>query len=231
LALALDFAKARVYAGGGFTSVLNSVQGYFVGLTNPSDGALPVEIASFVIVSNHLDAELTWKTATEVDNSGFEVEREPSTAAGTQVWSQAGFVKGSGTSNSPKSYSFTDSNVPPGKYSYRLKQIDNNGAFKYSAEVEIVVGAAPKVFELSQNFPNPFNPATNIQFTVPADGRATLKIFNTLGQEVATLFNGDATAGTYHQVQFNGSNLASGIYFSRLEFGGKMQVKKMLLLK
>ena len=89
----------------------------------------------------------------------------------------------------------------------------------------------PGSFMLSQNYPNPFNPTTNIQFTVPADGRAVLKVFNTLGQEVATLFDGEATTGTYHQVQFNASNLASGIYFSRLEFDGKMQMKKMVLLK
>ena len=89
----------------------------------------------------------------------------------------------------------------------------------------------PSVFNLAQNYPDPFNPSTTIQFTVPSNGRAILKIFNLLGQEVATLFDGEATEGTYHQVQFNGSNLASGIYFSRLEFGGKMQVKKMLLLK
>jgi Secretion system C-terminal sorting domain len=89
----------------------------------------------------------------------------------------------------------------------------------------------PTVFNLAQNYPNPFNPSTNIQFTVPAEGRATLKVFNMLGQEVATLFNDNAEAGIYHQVEFNASNLASGIYFSQLEFGGKMQMKKMLLLK
>ena len=90
---------------------------------------------------------------------------------------------------------------------------------------------APYEFVLSQNYPDPFNPSTIIQFTIPSNGRAVLKVFNLLGQEVATLFDGEALAGTNHQVQFNGSNLASGIYFSRLEFGGKMQVKKMLLLK
>ncbi len=87
------------------------------------------------------------------------------------------------------------------------------------------------VFNLAQNYPDPFNPSTIIQFTVPNNGRAVLKVFNVLGQEVATLFDGEAAAGTNHQVQFNGSNLASGIYFSRLEFGGKMQVKRMMLLK
>ncbi len=89
----------------------------------------------------------------------------------------------------------------------------------------------PAVFSLAQNYPNPFNPSTMIQFTVPSTGRAVLKVFNVLGQEVATLFNGEATAGVNHQVQFNASNLASGVYFSRLEFGGKMQMNKMLLLK
>jgi Ice-binding-like/Secretion system C-terminal sorting domain len=90
---------------------------------------------------------------------------------------------------------------------------------------------SPYEFVLSQNYPDPFNPSTVIQFTIPSNGRAVLKVFNILGQEVATLFNDEAVAGVNHQVQFNGSNFASGIYFSRLEFGGKMQVKKMVLLK
>jgi len=201
-----------------------------------SSGPLPIELTSFLGTSQRLDAELTWKTATEVDNYGFEVERKPLpnspiTGEGTQGWDKAGFVAGSGTSDSPKEYSFTDHNIAAGKYSYRLKQVDHAGAFKYSAEIEVAVGVAPKVFELSQNFPNPFNPATNIQFTVPKDGRTTLKIYNALGQEVATLFNGQAAAGIYHQVQFNASNLASGTYFARLDFNGKVQLKKMMLLK
>jgi Secretion system C-terminal sorting domain len=89
----------------------------------------------------------------------------------------------------------------------------------------------PAVFALSQNYPNPFNPTTEIQFTVPSNGRAVLKVFNVLGQEVATLFDGQAEVGTIHQAQFNATNLASGVYFSRLEFGGKVQMRKMLLLK
>jgi hypothetical protein len=177
-----------------------------------------------------------------VNNYGFEIERKqiplnPPLQGGSRAvgeaggFSKVGFVSGSGTTNSPHEYSFTDRNLTVGQTSYRLKQIDRDGVFKYSQSVEVEVGVVPRVFELSQNYPNPFNPSTNIQFTVPADGRATLKIFNTVGQEVATLFNGEAAAGKYNQVQFNASNLASGIYFSRLEFNGKMQMKKMLLLK
>ncbi len=96
---------------------------------------------------------------------------------------------------------------------------------------EVLHSTVPNGFELAQNYPDPFNPSTIIQFTVPSDGRAVLRVFNVLGQEVATLYNDEAAAGVVHQVQFNGSNLASGIYFSRLESGGNMQVKKMLLLK
>jgi Secretion system C-terminal sorting domain len=89
----------------------------------------------------------------------------------------------------------------------------------------------PGKYTLAQNYPNPFNPSTIIRFTVPSNGRAELRIFNVLGQEVATLFSDEAAAGVSHQVQFNASNLASGIYFSQLEFGGTIQVKKMLLLR
>ena len=95
----------------------------------------------------------------------------------------------------------------------------------------ISANVVPTYFSLSQNYPNPFNPSTIIQFTVPSNGHAVLKVFNVLGQEVVTLFEGEAAAGINHQVEFDASNLASGIYFSRLEFGGQMQVKKMLLLK
>ncbi len=90
---------------------------------------------------------------------------------------------------------------------------------------------APLAFELLQNYPNPFNPSTTITFTVPVRGHAVVKVFNMLGQEVATVFNGEAMAGTYTTVQFNAAGFASGLYIARLEYGGRMQMKKMMLLK
>ena len=193
---------------------------------------LPLEITSYKATVEQTTAYLQWTTATEVNNSGFEVQRRTmssnqSPAAG---WGKVGFVAGNGTSNVPHNYSFTDQKLATGTYSYRLKQIDRSGAFIYSQALEISI-EVPKVFALSQNYPDPFNPTTTIQFTVPSDGRAMLKVFNTLGQTVATLFDGVATAGEYHQATFDASGLSSGIYFARLEFGGKMLVKKMLLLK
>jgi len=195
-----------------------------------SETALAITLSSFNVTASRLSVELAWTTTTEINSAGYEIQR--SLASDPQsAWQDVGFVAGAGNSNSPINYSYSDMNLTATNYNYRLKQIDRSGNFYYSQSIEVEVGVAADVFELSQNFPNPFNPSTNIQFTVPTDGRATLKVFNTLGQEVATLFNDNASAGIYHQVQFNAANLASGIYFSQLEFAGKVQIKKMLLLK
>ncbi|MBP6672158.1 MAG: T9SS type A sorting domain-containing protein, partial [Bacteroidetes bacterium] len=113
---------------------------------------------------------------------------------------------------------------------YRLKQIDRDGKFAYSQTVE-VTAAAPTVFALSENYPNPFNPSTTIEFTLQNTGLTTLKVYNAVGQEVATLVNEVLEAGVYHQKQFNAGNLASGIYFARLTSGSQSQLKKLVLIK
>jgi hypothetical protein len=101
---------------------------------------------------------------------------------------------------------------------------------------DVVVSVAkgtdiPKVFALNQNYPNPFNPSTTISFTLAKDGFTTLKIYDMLGREVATLVNGDRKAGVINTVTFNASKLASGVYFSRLVSNGSVQVKKLILMK
>jgi hypothetical protein len=188
---------------------------------------------------------LHWNTVTEVNNSGFDIERciinpqsaisnLPAETHGVQAGSQfskVGFVSGSGTSAGPKQYSFIDHNLAAGLYSYRLKQIDRSGAFKYTQEVQVDVGTAPKAFTLGQNYPNPFNPSTTLEFTFERNGKATVKIFNILGQEVATVFNQEVEAGRIYQAQFNASHFTSGVYMSVLESGGKRLFRKMLLVK
>jgi len=175
---------------------------------------------------------LNWNTATEVNNYGFEVERR---AVSSIQWTAIRFVPGSGTSNSPHNYSFTDQTLAAGTYSYRLKQIDNDGSFKYTKEAEVSI-EAPKVFELSQNFPNPFNPSTSIQYGLPSRSIVRLVIYNVLGQVVKELINAEQPAG-YQSVLWN-ANVASGMYFYRLEAISVVdpsirfvQTKKMLLLK
>ena len=181
-------------------------------------------------------------TATETNNYGFEVERtfRGPLAAATDTskpaivavrWDSVGFVRGSGASSSPRQYLFRDGNLPAGRYSYRLKMVDATKGSAFSAAVDVVVGLAPKVFSLSQNYPNPFNPSTTIEFTIPEDGRTTLRVYDLLGREVETLLDQPLKAGEYHQAVFNASRLASGVYFSVLRFNDKPLVKKMLLLK
>jgi hypothetical protein len=97
--------------------------------------------------------------------------------------------------------------------------------------MQVVVGSAPRVFTLSQNYPNPFNPTTTIEFTLANDGRATLKVYDVLGREVATLLDENRKAGEYQQVVFDASRYSSGVYFAVLRSGGKQLLKKMLLLK
>ena len=193
---------------------------------------LPVELTSFTATSDRLTARLQWATATEKDNYGFDVERTgQGDSKGTKSWAKINFVSGSGTSNMQHRYSFDDKNLTPGSYTYRLKQIDHNGAFKYSQTVEVEVGTAPKEFTLSENYPNPFNPTTNIEFTVRDNGPATLKVYNIVGQAVAELFNGRAEAGKIYLETFDASRFASGIYFSVLQMGNQRLVHKMSLLK
>ncbi len=184
--------------------------------------SLPVELSAFTATASTSSATLKWSTATEVNNYGYDIERrlvsvDASTVVDAQTlyasmqWTKVGFVAGNGTSNVAHTYSYTDANVSSGKYAYRLKQIDNSGTYKYSSEAEVSV-TTPKNFMLSQNYPNPFNPTTTITYDIPAVGSlhvVTLKVYDIIGREVATLVNESKEAGSY-QVTFNASKLASG---------------------
>jgi hypothetical protein len=146
-------------------------------------------------------------------------------------WKTIGFVKGAGTTTSPSEYSYTDDPPSAGRYAYRLKQIERNGAFKYYGSVEIEIVAAPMKLALSENYPNPFNPSTVIRFTVPDEGRAIVKVFNVVGEEVGTLFDDIATAGRYYDVTFNASRISSGVYFYAIQYGDQRIIKKMMLVR
>ena len=198
------------------------------------DNVVTAELNSFTAVSSGNNVVLNWTTATEINNSGFEILRGVYPAnSGTQndnEWEKVGFVPGFGTTTEPKSYSFVDDNVSTGIYKYRLKQIDFDGSFEYSNEIEVEVDFTPKEFVLYQNYPNPFNPGTTIRFSLPESGTVTLKVYNALGQEVNSLMNGFMEAGS-HTINFDASSLNSGIYFYRLNSGQFSEVRKMTLIK
>ena len=134
----------------------------------------------------------------------------------------------------PVLYSFADVGLKAGQYSYRLKQIDYDGSFEYTNEVTVEV-TTPSVFLLEQNYPNPFNPTTTIAFSLAIDSKVSLKIFNTLGQEVELLIDGNMSNG-FHEVNFDASTYNSGVYFYRIDAQGIdgqkfTQVRKMILTK
>ncbi len=216
--------------GWNFSTIWEMIGTNYPRLKANAESALPVELASFTAEIAEKSVELKWRTATEVNNYGFEIQRSAiSTQQSDNVWLKIGFVEGNGTTNAPKSYSFTDKSAS-GKTSYRLKQIDRDGKFEYSRTVEVTAVSAPKEFGLEQNYPNPFNPTTAIGYQLLANGFTSLKVYDALGREVATLVNEAKEAGTY-SVQFDGAKLSSGIYFARLTSSGKTQMRKLLMMK
>ncbi len=193
-----------------------------------ADMPLPVDLASFTTSVTGSIVKLKWTTNSELNNSGFAIERK---SVAVNDWTNIGFVKGHGTTNSPTDYEFTDRNLSSGSYNYRLTQMDLNGNFKYLYLFYEVVIGLPTGFFLSQNYPNPFNPVTKLEFRIPKSGFVTLKVFNAIGQQIETLVKEIKSAGVY-EVEFDGSNFSSGIYFYSMNVdGNNIYTKRMILMK
>lgn len=204
-------------------TIVSGVSGRFI---SPMDfSIIPVELTSFVGSSVNGSVVLNWNTATEINNSGFEIQR----SADRISFSNIAFVPGFGTTTEPRSYSYNDNSVNNGTYYYRLKQIDYNGAFAYSDIVEVDV-ASPIDFALNQNYPNPFNPSTVISYSVPQSSFVTLKVYDVIGNEVATLVNQTQSAGKY-DIRFDASNLSNGVYLYSIKTDNFTSTKKMILMK
>jgi hypothetical protein len=199
--------------------------------------ALPIQLVSFNAVPNTSGARvlLRWSTLSEVNNYGFEIQRGAQSGGEFMTVSGA-FIPGHGTTTVPRDYSYADMGAPSGTWYYRLKQIDLDGAVHYSdpAKVDVQAGGTaqdvPAVFSLGQNFPNPFNPETTIRYGLPARSHVELAVYNLLGERVAVLVQGEQESG-FHEVRFDGTSLASGVYFYRLQSVGLVQTKKLSLLR
>ncbi len=216
----------------------------YMGADENTEFPLPVELISFNADKDVNIVNLSWTTVTETNNKGFQVERKKACTEIVEVekgnsFEAVGFVNGKGTSTELNYYSFKDENLSPGKYKYRLKQIDFNGSFEYSNEIEVEI-AVPDKFALYQNYPNPFNPTTKIKYSIPSlalrervsEGRVRvlLKVYDILGNEITTLVNEEKSPGVY-EVEFNASQLPSGVYFYRLRAGGYDMAKKLIFMK
>lgn len=198
--------------------------GYFDDISLTPAGALPVELSRFTSQLTDQGIRLNWQTATEKNNSGFEIDR----STDKLTFSKIGFVKGNGTTTESQSYSFLDAQAS-GKVFYRLRQIDFDGHATYSPTIEANAGS-PKTFALQQNYPNPFNPSTTISFSLPTAALVRLTIYDMLGREVATLVKGWRDAGKY-DVSFDASHLATGLYLYRLQAADVTVTKRMMLVK
>lgn len=196
------------------------------------DNPLPVELSGFAATVSGRDVVLTWRTISEINSMGFDIER----ASTIETWNKIGFVRSRGNANNQSEYSFTDKGLLTGKYKYRLKQIDLNGNMEYfELGNEIAIGI-PAEFNLSQNYPNPFNPVTKIDYEIPYGGNATLLIYDVNGKEVRKLISGFRPAG-YYTESFDAAGLSSGVYFYILKLNVNtdrreyIAVKKMILMK
>ena len=194
--------------------------------SNIAQVVVPVELTSFIATIKDAGVLLEWTTATEINNMGFEIQRNSSA-----TWETIGFIEGKGTTSEITNYQFFNDLSEFNnsiKLEYRLKQIDFNGVFSYSDIVEIEF--SPENYSLSQNYPNPFNPSTSISFTITKSTFVTLKIFNILGSEITTLVNQVTPSGKY-EIKFDAKNLPSGIYLYTITAGEFVDTKKMLLMK
>jgi hypothetical protein len=217
-----------------------------IGLYNFSDfaltdvsSALPVQICSFTGGAANRNVTLNWTTCLEINNKGFDIERRMQTDGATNTftpWVKAGYLEGHGTTNEQQSYSFKDIKMAVGKFQYRLKQIDYNGNTEYYnlTSPSLVEIGKPANADISQNYPNPSNPKSKIDYQIPFNGKVSLKVYDLVGREVASIVNEVKEAGFY-TAEFDGTNLASGVYFYRILAEGEgqkfIQTKKMVLVK
>lgn len=236
--LGLSYDEARMLARN--TASLHGEYDYFDGfgsinLDEAIDVTLPVELTLFTATIQKNNVNLIWRTETEINNLGFEIERKvPSNSPQNGIdngWVKIGLVPGHGTTTSPKEYFYLDdiSLISSTTLAYRLKQMDFDGTYDYS-DVVLVENIAPGNFELKQNYPNPFNPSTIIQYAIGSQQFVVLKVYDVLGEEMATLVNEEKSAGTY-EIMYNAQVLTSGVYFYTLEAGSFIETKKMIFLR
>ncbi len=211
-----------------------NINGTWSGTGTICTGALPVSLSSFTGTPDKRSVTLMWVTEWELNNSGFDVEKANVTLSGVEGWQKIAFIPGHGTSNISNGYIFKEEKLKAGTYRYRLKQIDYNGNYEYFPLESDVTVNPPGKFDMSQNYPNPSNPKCKINFEMPVNGKVNIKVYDIIGREVITLLD-ETREADYYTIEFDGSNLASGVYFYRILAEGEGQkftkTMKMVLVK
>jgi len=221
-------SEMMIWAGHLKQSQSDSVSIYLSDKYAISIPTTPVELSTLEVSGTNL----IWSTATESNNSGWEIEvrgQETGDRSQNSTWKTIGFVSGKGTTTEKQLYTFSLADLKTSSQ-IRLKQIDLDGKFSYSPIIEFTVIEIPTEFSMSQNYPNPFNPATVINYQLSTDSKVKLVVYDLLGREIRNLVNEEKTAGKY-TVNFFAADLPSGVYFYKLTAGSFTSTKKMMLVK
>ncbi|HYE96905.1 MAG TPA: T9SS type A sorting domain-containing protein [Rubricoccaceae bacterium] len=186
---------------------------------------VPVELVRFDATTSGRDVTLAWETASETNNAGFEVQMLRGDA-----WTVLAFVEGHGTTTEAQAYAYTAQGLLPGTHSFRLRQVDFDGAFAYSPEVEATVGV-PGSHLLTEAYPNPFNPQATFTLSVAQGQHVRVALYDALGREVAVLFDGEVEADQARAFTIDGSGLPSGLYVYRAVGEGFADAGRVMLVK
>ena len=186
---------------------------------------VPVELVSFDAVVSGMDVSLNWATASETNNAGFEVQVQNG-----EGWNAMGFVDGHGTTTEAQTYSFTAEDLGVGTHTFRLKQIDFDGAFEYHGNVEVTV-ETPGTHLITSAYPNPFNPQSQFTLAVATAQHVRIEAFNTLGKRVVVLQEGPLSGNATHRFTFDAESLPSGVYLLRVTGETFTATRTMTLLK
>ena len=223
--------QVDVGAGADVCADAININGTWSGTGTICSGALPVSLSSFTYSADKRTVTLMWVTEWELNNKGFRVERAINS---DNLWKEIAYIDGKGTSNVSNGYMYKDEKLKASEYKYRLKQEDYNGNYEYYELGSVVKISPPVNFYMGQNYPNPGNPKCKINFEMPVNGKVTIKLYDITGSEVYTLLN-ETREADYYTIEFDGSNIASGVYFYRIFASGEGQsytkTMKMVIVK
>lgn len=209
------------------TVTLGGIEAFSRWTLGASSQPLPVELTAFEAALDDAAVQLVWTTASETNNTGFGVER----ATEGEPFREIGFIAGAGTTSASQTYRFADRALPfaAERFRYRLRQIDVDGAFTYSSEVEVEL-SAPKRLALHPSFPNPARRQVMIRYELPRAERVHLDVYDVAGRRVATLVNERQAAGR-KEITFEAGHLPSGVYFLRLAAENTTQLRRMTVVR
>jgi hypothetical protein len=222
------------WPGGSYTGNWASTMGADIQFTIDEDYELPVLLSLFQAELQDSSILIEWLTESELNNLGFEIYKSKNEDGNYNLLSSYktnSNLVGQGNSNYKHEYSFSDKSIIGGlTYFYELADVDFSGEKTFHGPISVKVPISPKEFILEPNYPNPFNSSTTIKFQIPHHGLVTLRIYNSLGKEIAILISQKIASGIYH-VHWNAINLSNGIYFIYLKYDNTVKTQKAILLK